>query len=599
MALRRTCAGVVVLVAAVAFPAQAADAPGVSFAETGPIAVKDADVPVVVCNSTDRAWSIEVTGEFSAAKTPSFTVAGSPLPLGAGTCGKVVVRAVDAAGAAGTLVARAPGAGLDRRPVSVTPATLKPGAALNTFDLKGHFDRPGTHGKVRLSEGFLILSADAGYPLPTTGTVLGWLADGRDTAKLVAGKASYVSPEKDVVKLAVTLEGADGQGVLKGRLTALADKDGKAPAIAVTVADHWLLLALAVVAGVVARLLANLLSGRVLLDLRLRWRGWRLQNDYATIPSPQPCGYVPPNEAAVRDFVKKNQAALAAYAKTTTLYDSSSAAYKKIAADLDAAASDAKAIRSRALCDALNRLAEKLTDFESAFSAAFPGQAYPVAARKAKGLVDPENPALTVGQATKIIEQVASYEAFFEAWTESAKQYRAIPADVKSSQDEDVCRRLHAVEALLLDVGDSAVFDKAAMVAALRELHAVAACVRAAGQLETAAPKPRRNLLAADAPPLSLDALFDPPGGFAVGAVDTAVRGVALAAEVFILFLSAGLTLLVAAKAIYADKPFGTVWDYLAAFALGAGAEALVSGAVSGFARWRTNAAVGEPAKAA
>src|SRR4051812_14796602 len=54
--------------------------------------------------------------------------------------------------------------------------------------------------------------------------------------------------------------------------------------------------------------------------------------------------------------------------------------------------------------------------------------------------------------------------------------------------------------------------------------------------------------------------------------------GLNLLLEGLVLLPSAGLALLVAFRALYVDKAFGSWTDYVAVFALGVGAELLISG---------------------
>jgi hypothetical protein len=611
MAVRRLVSALAVLGLAVSFPAtaRAADTQaGVAFASDGDLKAGTPGAEARVCNTT--AAPLDVTLLVEPSSAPVRLPDPQPIHVGPGSCAPFTVTGAPGDTAAtATLVATAPGAGLARRTVKVDAKSIAGNitGAFESFNLKGHFDG-GIDGPVKLDNRVLVFSVDGPYTQPETGAVIGRVAHGRDIALVrVTGVGEALG--KDGYWLPVEVTGADGQGVFKGKLTLLADKDGKAPDITVTVADDWRMFALVVLLGLFAGFVAKLLAGKYLPIWRLSWHQRRLLNAYGRVGGEAHCGYLPPDQAKVAAFVQQNRAELDAYRKTTVVFDAAAAAYKKVRENLAAAERDAKLLEDDGLCPAIDDLKAELAAFKKDFTATFPQADFPKAAADAAAIAKPhKDTRLDVGQASALSDKAAALGSFLSQWGDLAEEFRSCrrrliahrdpPEDMVEFRDQALVW-LGEVEAALRDVGDTLKLDKVAVVAGLRRIHGVLV-------LLDQADASGRNVLGdddaaddgaeavAEARKLVASALGDAlPAGLFGALGEVGLIGVGLLGELFVLALSAGLAWLVAAKALYSGQAWGTAWDYLAAFGAGAGAEALLSGGLTAFNSWRSIAPAG------
>jgi hypothetical protein len=582
---------------AAALPARASEAPGVAFADEGPLELTNEAAQVKVCNSLAGAVTVTLLVEGDAAVIAEPSV----LPVPAGACVPTTVMGTPGDKAAtAVLVAQAPGAGLARRTVTVV-AKAKTGVvagALDTFDLSGHFTG-WTNGPVDLDTDALLYQTTPGYTAPIPGTILARLGHGKDVAFLkVAGLPEF--PGATIVRLPVKISAPDN-GVYKGKLTGLPDKDGNGADIKVTVADNPRPFVLMIILGLLAGLVAKLLTGRWLHKLRIGRLHQRLKRRYAQLTGPVG-PYTPPTPQDVDAYIAQNTKALADYAKTTTLFDTSAAAYKKVRDDIAAAEKDAAHLAAAdGLAATLTGLQSAYDEFKTAYVVALPGQPLPAAGVKAASLLSPPpaQAGLKVGQATLITAQATTDKAFFADWVDVAAlvaHYRSrlpasVPAEHTALRDQAEAA-LGEVAAQLQDVGDTLAIDKDAAVARLRKVHGILAVIGAAPPAQAggqggalmgagAGGGVQGSLLPAILP-------FDLPDWLApaLGGLGSTTLGIA--GELFVLMLSAGIAFLVASKALYAGNAWGTAWDYLAAFTAGAGAEALLSGGTQAVNNWRS-----------
>jgi hypothetical protein len=583
------------LAGAALLPAWASEAPGVSFADEGPLELSKEAAQVKVCNSLATEVTVNLLVEGDAA----VTVEPSVLSVAPGTCVATTVMPMQGAKAASAvLVAQAPGAGLARRSVTVSAKTGVVAGALDSFDLSGHF-RSWTGGPVDLDNKELLFSTTAGFAVPPKNTILARLGHGRDVAFLrVAGLPTF--PGANLVRLPVKINAPDN-GVYKGKLTALPDKDGKGADIKVTVADNWRLFVLMIVLGLAAGLLAKLIAGRWLHKARLRRLHRRLKRRFANLT--QPVGpYTPPTAEAVDSYIAQNNKALADYAKTTTIFDSSAAAYKKVRDTITAAEADAAHLAAPdGLAASITSLQTAYDEFKTDYAAAFPGQRLPAAGVKAASLLGPPpaQAGLKVGQATLLSTQATKLKAFFADWKEIAallaEHRRRLPATVPAEQvawQERAEAALGEVAAQLRDVGGTLAIDKEAAVTRLRRVDGILAVIGEVPPAHAAgggALMGRRGAAATQGQALLPAILpFDLPTWLAPALGDVGLATIGALGELFVLVLSAGIAFLVGSKALYAGNAWGSVWDYLAAFAFGAGAEALLSGGIQAVNNWRS-----------
>lgn len=590
------------------FAAGADEAPAVAFRDDRPLTitapVPGAGVPVTVCNTTSEPATVSV-GDFvkDAMRVSVPVLVVEPATVAERACGEVRVMAAPEGVGDGTysgfLVAVAPGGGVARRPVVFEKGPAPAGhvtGALASFELKGHFEwRSPTSGTVELYNEALIVRTKGRFAELPDAAVIGMVANGDDLATIrVAGKATAV--RNGIVRIPVSVAGAGGQGTFKGKLTGLTDKDGNPHDVTVVVADHWVLLVLAVVSGLLAGILAKALAGRWLPGLWLSRRRNQLATKYHEACSTLSCGYVSPGAAEIEEFKRANAAAFKAYKQTTTLIDPASAAYAAVKDGLVQAESDADLVRGGAdspFCTSLTALAEKVGAFTERFAMVFAEQRVPLFAEKAKALVDPPAARLGVGQATKIKARAEQATAVLDDWLVLATAYGellgqrdvvASPAD-HEYQLGQVDEALGRARAALLDVGDSGMLDRDEVVDALRAAYA-----RLAPLPRERAPRRLAGFAVGEQAPTFV--LHRTATGFPEAlpapVVDAVTVGIGWLGEFFVAVVTGGLALLIAMWALYDGKPFGSVGDYLAAFAAAAGAQALVSSVFTTLGNWRS-----------
>lgn len=607
LAGRRVVAVAAALFALGSVAASADEAPPLAFRDDRPLTitapVPAAGIPVTVCNTTNEPATVTV-GDFVKDATPvnvSILVV-DPSTVPERTCGEVRVRAAPEGAGDGTysgvLVAMAPGGGVARRSVVFTKGPAPAGhvtGALAGFELKGHFEFQWNSTTVELYNDALIVTTKGPLADMPDGTVIGTVANGDDIATIkVSGKAAAV--REGIARIPVSVTGAGGQGTFKGKLTKLTDKDGNPHDVTVVVADHWGLLVIVVVLGLLTGVLAKALADRWLPGLWLSRRRRRLAEKYDEPGSALCCGYLVPRATDIEKFKQANADAFKAYQETTTLLDAASPAYKAVKDSLVEAENDAALLRGGAdspFCSSLSALAEKVGAFTERFPVVFPNQSVPLFARKAKALVDPPAPQLGVGQATKIKTEAEQATELLDDWLVLAAAYEELWGQrtaVDSPGDHEyqlgrVDEALGRARASLLDVGDSGTLDSDEVVDGLRVAYA-----RLAPLPRVAAPIGPAGVFFGELGPTfvlhGIAAGF--PTAFSQAGADALTVGLGLIGAVFVAVVTGGLALLVAMWALYDGKPFGSASDYLTAFAGAAGAQALVGSVFATLGNWRS-----------
>jgi hypothetical protein len=643
---------VVVSASAGATVARLRDEPGVAFADSGDLtptkAALRAGILVKVCNTTTRPLAARLLltdfaftqaakeGAETVATASVVTVTPEQVPLPAGGCKDVKVRAADVPFAApsydGFLTVVTDGGGLARRKLTVlgTAAAVRVRAtgAVDTIDLHGSHRWPHwLHGTVRLASGTIALTYDGVPPVLPKNTPLGTAAHGTEVLTIYSnGKAERESDH--ILAIPVRVEGKSEQGVFKGTLDPnIAGSVDKPVAVTVTVSDNLWAPTLVLLLGLALAVCAKLASG--LLIPRLRWHNARkdLEKKYrdAAVPEKYQGRYAPPGTATVAAYLAKSCQAVRRYARGTLLLDPKSDAYTKIDANLASALSDVEVLAGTgedSLADALDALDARSAAFADYLANYFPDSPTPLLARKAAGLLHlpPGQSApteLPVGGATNLVAKATDAVALMDAWTgwaDELRRYSAWVGTLAAAVDEDDAARLSDVAARLvevhfelLDADDQAQVVRMRTAEELRTAYQTLA--RLSGRYGVYVPTdwddvetdPIVQLMAnaaigdaaAGAMPDFAGAQLVTPIAPVVEALvhelgDVAVSGLEWALELIVLLVSGGLALVISFHSLVAGKAFGSLADYLAILALGVGAELVGSSILGALSRWRT-----------
>jgi hypothetical protein len=546
----------------------------------------------------------------------------------------------------GSLVAVSNGAGIARLALTLpgTSAATKPDAALGDVDLHGHFNGWwDTRGTASANEGITLrFTGDNPPPSINKDEELGVLASGSDSARLLAaGDSETVN---GVLEVDVKLVGASGNGTYVGQLDpAIAGSDDKPISVTMAVADHWLWALVACLVGVVVGVLAKYAGGR--WRVLAQWKSFRdgFESKYSDADKTFEAGY--PGVALrfrgpTPDTVNTKKEELAKRAETyrTTkswqLFDTTSKAHTAIADSYAAVGDDIRRLGSESddgLGAAIAALDKRIDEFITTFNKNFPTHEPPRILGTAKGVAGYKGTAtpraqredakeLPVGGAAKLVADATAAVSMLDTWELSANRFRrcrmwAFLLRVPAPSDPALDVLAERIRELDLELFDSVTSDDLKTAEVDSDLDRVyrrlavlggrynvylpsdwedqdrnTECSRAGGAsivyvngpggIDALALAEVKTLVEAIPPP---PIIVPSQASEQWTAIDT---GTAVVLEVLI-GLGAALTLFVAVRNLYVDKPFGSFGDYLAVFGLGVAAELVVSWFIQAANGWR------------
>lgn len=541
----------------------------------------------------------------------------------------------------GSVLALSNGAGSDRLALTVpgTSKAAKPDTALGDVELHGSFNGWwDIRGTANAREGMTLrFEGDNPPPSIKADSELGVLARGSDSVQLVAAGDSRIV--HGVLEVAAKITGARSNGTYVGQLDPnVAGSDDKPISVKMIVADQWLWAAVLCLAGLIAGILAKVAAGRWRVLAQWKYLRGGLEGKYddadtklATDHPDVAARFKRPSSQDVSKRAVELNARTTVYRKYTFLFDTARMSYKAVADHYATVGDDIRRLRSETddgLGASITALDERIETFLETFNRNFPTTEPPTIIGTAKGVagyvgttmpranrVDAKE--LPVGGAAKSVTDAVAAVAMLDNWEKLATRFRrcrrwAFLLRVAASAEPALDALDERIVELHLELFESVtnddltiaevdndlgrVYRRLAVLAGrygvylpsnweeddraterLPEGQASSVYITGPASLTLDAV---RGLIEAIPP---AEAVTQPEKSERWTPMDTAA---ALVLEVLI-GLGAALTLFIAVQNLYVDKPFGSAGDYFAVFALGIGAELVISWFVQAVNSWR------------
>lgn len=548
----------------------------------------------------------------------------------------------------GTLLAVSAGAGTAALTVTVpgTPDGSKATTAIGEVSLHGQFSPFENAGTAMTASGITFRYAGETAPTLQEGTELAVLANGADVARLVSSAPSVAHGPSQVITVPVRVQGAGQNGTYVGRVdTDVAGSEDEPIEVSIAVADWWGLAALVGIAGTGLGFLAKFAAGKWLP--LLRWRRLRhvIPHEYGRASDALAANsevvarrFTQPSEATIAEEVQTLAEYTEAYRRSVVLFDATAPEYKDLVdryALISEDARDLGASTPDGVAKKVIKLDDRIAAFAATFLTDFPHSAPPTVLRSARGVAghpaigeDVRPIQLPVGGATKLCKDATAAAALLDTWDSCAKSFRRYRFWLQSfvsplPQDLPILRRTEAklaeIRQELFAVSDAEELTSARVAQDLELVYRTLAELGGRyglhvpsnweeGDRRCIADRSARYFavytrdvdgsveapnLVETAEPVPHDRTPPPKPTLTTWGLGSRVLAWTLEGLVA---LGSGLALLTAGRALYVDKPFGSLGDYLALFSLGLGAELLLTALVNAIAAWRVAPRASAPA---
>jgi hypothetical protein len=463
-----------------------------------------------------------------------------------------------------------------------------------------------------------VVRSGAAPALPAVNHLMGTLFRGAQSAHVfrAAGVAQQDPDDPDLWLVPVRVAGLGKTGTYHGRLTLSSAVAGDPPVpVSVTVSDTWVYPVLVVVLGALTAFVAQLWirNWRVARrwDRRLRRLGRLYAEANEAFGPPYPRRDVAgPTRAIVDDYVKRIRDAIKQSSSWIAFFDSSSPAYKGIVGSLSGAEDDAFCLKS-SLDRRLSVLGDMADDTLLLLAKECPSDRTPACVTRAARLLGAGT--LNVGSAKGLAARADQQARYLEDWRgllESALRYdgwrrrlAVMPTRARKGPSsgsittadrrllEAATAALRTAEFDLFEAPDAASLDHRGTVARLDRVRDDLCLLREVYESRIPAgsvPPPRdAPLLGGDAVPaadgVELATLIEQVDPVTVrDAEPVRVRDtLRTLGDVLALAFSIAIGVLATLVILYFGKTFGSLEDYLTAFAAGATSQLLVSGLIA------------------